>query len=116
LFAVAAFARAAPAADQRAALEVSIVQHATDNGVPVALVRRVIQRESGFNPRMIYRGNYGLMQIRLGTARRLGYRGAVEGLLDPETNMTYAVRYLAGAYRAARGNEARAIALYRRGY
>jgi soluble lytic murein transglycosylase-like protein len=30
--------------------------------------------------------------------------------------MTYAVRYLAGAYRAAGGNESRAIALYSRGY
>ena len=30
--------------------------------------------------------------------------------------MTYALRYLAGAYRAAGGNENRAIALYSRGY
>jgi soluble lytic murein transglycosylase-like protein len=56
------------------------------------------------------------MQIRPGTARSLGYRGEAEGLLDPATNMTYAVRYLAGAYRAAGGNEARALALYTRGY
>jgi len=80
------------------------------------LVRRVILRESGFNPRAVYRGNYGLMQIRLGTARSLGYRGEAAGLLDPATNMTYAVRYLAGAYRAARDNEARALALYIHGY
>ncbi len=30
--------------------------------------------------------------------------------------MTYAVRYLAGAYRAAGGNESRAVALYASGY
>jgi len=30
--------------------------------------------------------------------------------------MSYALRYLAGAYRAAGGNESRAIALYSRGY
>jgi soluble lytic murein transglycosylase-like protein len=30
--------------------------------------------------------------------------------------MTYALRYLAGAYRAAGGNESRAVALYSRGY
>jgi hypothetical protein len=30
--------------------------------------------------------------------------------------MTYALRYLAGAYRAAGGNESRAVALYARGY
>jgi soluble lytic murein transglycosylase-like protein len=116
LFALAVPVQPASAADERAALEVLIVQHASANGVPVTLVRRVILLESGFNPRAVYRGNYGLMQIRLGTARSLGYRGEAEGLLDPATNMTYAVRYLAGAYRAAHGNEMRAVALYTRGY
>jgi hypothetical protein len=85
-------------------------------GVPVSLVERVIKRESGGNPRAVSRGNYGLMQIRLGTARAMGYTGSAAGLLDPQTNMTYAVRYLAGAYRAAGGNESRAVALYARGY
>lgn len=91
-------------------------QQASTAGLPVSLVERVIKRESGGNPRAVSRGNYGLMQIRLGTARAMGYGGAVSGLLDPQTNMTYAVRYLAGAYRAAGGNENRAIALYARGY
>jgi soluble lytic murein transglycosylase-like protein len=27
----------------------------------------------------------------------MGYTGSAAGLLDPQTNMTYAVRYLAGA-------------------
>jgi soluble lytic murein transglycosylase-like protein len=86
------------------------------NGVPPSLVHRVIVRESGYNERAVNSGNYGLMQIRLGTARALGYDGTPEGLLDPETNMAYAVRYLAGAYRAAHGDEDRAIALYSSGY
>lgn len=85
-------------------------------GVPQSLIARVIRRESGGDPRAVSRGNYGLMQIRLSTARAMGYTGSAAGLLDPQTNMTYAVRYLAGAYRAAGGNEARAIALYSRGY
>ena len=93
-----------------------IARHAAANGVPESLVRRVIVRESGYNPRAVSAGNYGLMQIRLGTARSLGYRGSAEGLLDAETNMTYAVRYLAGAYQAAGGNESRAVALYASGY
>ena len=38
------------------------------------------------------------------------------GLLDPDTNLTYAVRYLAGAYRAARGNPGGAVSNYARGY
>jgi soluble lytic murein transglycosylase-like protein len=85
-------------------------------GVPVSLVERVIRRESGGNARAVHAGNYGLMQIRLSTARAMGYTGSAAGLLDPQTNMTYAVRYLAGAYRAAGGNESRAVALYSRGY
>jgi soluble lytic murein transglycosylase-like protein len=104
------------AANERAAIEVLIVEHTKTHGLPAALVRLVIRRESNFNPRAAYRGNYGLMQIRLGTARALGYRGTAEGLLDPATNMTYGVSYLAGAYRAARGDEARTLVLYSRGY
>ena len=102
--------------DERAAIEVLIVQHAKMHSLPEALVRLVIRRESNFNPRAVYRGNYGLMQIRLGTARSLGYRGEADGLLDPATNMTYAMPYLAGAYRAAHGDEARTLVLYSRGY
>jgi len=85
-------------------------------GLPASLVERVIRRESGGNPRAVHAGNYGLTQIRLGTARAMGYTGSAAGLLDPQTNMTYALRYLAGAYRAAGGNESRAVALYSRGY
>jgi soluble lytic murein transglycosylase-like protein len=85
-------------------------------GLPASLVERVIARESGGNARAVHGGNYGLMQIRLGTARAMGYTGSAAGLLDPQTNMTYALRYLAGAYRAAGGNENRAMALYAHGY
>jgi soluble lytic murein transglycosylase-like protein len=96
--------------------DVIITAQAQANDVPVSLIHRVIMRESRYNPRAVSAGNYGLMQIRLGTARAMGYRGAAEGLLDPATNLTYAVRYLAGAYRAAGANESRAAALYARGY
>jgi transglycosylase-like protein with SLT domain len=102
--------------ERHSELDGLVEQHASANGVPASLVHRVIMRESRYNPRAVSRGNYGLMQIRLGTARAMGYSGSAAGLLDAETNMTYAVRYLAGAYRAAGGNEARAVALYARGY
>jgi soluble lytic murein transglycosylase-like protein len=93
-----------------------IAAQAQANGLPVSLIHRVIMRESRYNARAVSGGNYGLMQIRLGTARAMGYGGSAEGLLDPGTNLTYAVRYLAGAYRAAGGNEGRAAAFYARGY
>jgi soluble lytic murein transglycosylase-like protein len=103
-------------ASQGSAYQGLAAAHASTEGVPQSLIDRVIKRESGGNPRAVSHGNYGLMQIRLGTARAMGYSGSAAGLLDPTTNMTYAVRYLAGAYRAAGGNENLAVALYARGY
>src|SRR5579862_5267904 len=102
--------------NQSTPLDGMAASQASANGVPASLVERVIKRESGGNPRAVSRGNYGLMQIRLGTARAMGFTGSAAELLDPQVNMTYAVRYLAGAYRAANGNENRAVALYARGY
>jgi soluble lytic murein transglycosylase-like protein len=99
------------------ALDVLIATHAKNNGVPESLVRRVILRESRYNASARGRGGaLGLMQIKHATARGLGYRGPASGLLDADTNLTYAVRYLAGAYRAAGGNAHRAVAYYQSGY
>jgi len=99
-----------------ASMDAAIARHAAANGVPIELARRVVMRESRGNPRAVSKGNYGLMQIRLGTARAMGYRGDAKGLLDPDVNMTYAMRYLAGAHRAAKGNHDRAVQFYARGY
>lgn len=93
-----------------------IAAYADEHGVPEALVRRVVKRESNFNPAAYNSGNWGLMQIRHGTAKAMGYRGPAKGLLDAETNLTYAVKYLAGAYKVARGNADRAVRLYASGY
>ena len=118
-FALAAFAALSmiPSAfAQGADYQGMVASHATANGVPVELVHRVIMRESRYNPRAISKGNYGMMQIRLGTARGLGYTGTAQGLLDPETNLTYAVKYLAGAYQLANGNADQAVRYYAAGY
>ncbi|MBB3017781.1 soluble lytic murein transglycosylase-like protein [Microvirga lupini] len=93
-----------------------VAHHARTHNVPEALVHRVIRRESGYNPRALSRGNFGLMQIRYATARGMGYRGSPSGLLDANTNLTYAVPYLANAYKVAGGNSDRAVALYSSGY
>ena len=94
-----------------------IAQHAKSNGVPADLVHRVIKRESRYNPRAVGRGGaMGLMQIKHGTARALGYAGTPAGLLSAETNLTYGVRYLAGAYKVANGDPNRAVAFFARGY
>jgi len=104
------------ALDANGNLDALIARHAAANNLPESLVRRVIKRESGGNPRTVHAGNYGLMQIRLGTARAMGYQGSAAGLLDADTNMTYAVKYLAGAYHVAGGNADRAVHYYAAGY
>jgi soluble lytic murein transglycosylase-like protein len=123
LLALAAAASPASAQKQRLAnldangnLDSLIARHAAANNLPEDLVRRVIKRESGGNPRVVSAGNYGLMQIKLATARALGYNGSAAGLLDADTNMTYAVRYLAGAYHVANGNSSQAVHYYAAGY
>jgi soluble lytic murein transglycosylase-like protein len=94
-----------------------IAAHARANGVPEALVHRVIRRESRYQPGLVGRGGtIGLMQIKLATARGVGYTGDAAGLRDPDTNLRYAVKYLAGAYRAANGDHARAVRYFAGGY
>ncbi|MBI5265487.1 MAG: transglycosylase SLT domain-containing protein [Bradyrhizobium sp.] len=94
-----------------------VATHARANGVPEALVHRVIIRESRYQPHLVGRGGtIGMMQIKLATARGVGYTGDAAGLRDPNTNLTYAVKYLAGAYRAANGNHALAVRYYASGY
>ena len=84
--------------------------------VPVTLVHRVVQRESGYRPGARNGPYYGLMQILPGTARTMGYRGAPEGLLNPETNLKYGVKYLRGAWLVSGGNHDKAISWYSKGY
>src|SRR3954451_17070557 len=101
----------------RAELDALVAAHAAANGVPATLVHRGIIRESRYNPRIIGKGGaVGLMQIKAATARGVGYGGSGAGPLGSEPNLTYAVRYLAGAYRLAGGNHDRAVSYYARGY
>ena len=117
LAAMAALPFSQSAHAQRADYESMVATHAQANGVPEALVHRVIVRESKYQPHLVGRGGtIGMMQIKLATARGMGYTGDAAGLRDPNTNLTYAVKYLAGAYRAANGDANRAVAYYAGGY
>ena len=93
-----------------------IVEYASRNQVPVDLVQRVIVRESTHRPWARNGPYYGLMQILPATARSMGFRGEPKDLLDAETNLKYAVRYLRGAWLVSRGNKDRAVKWYARGY
>lgn len=105
-----------PAADPSAALEALIAATAAQYKLPPALLHKIIKRESNYNPSALFRGHWGLMQIKYATAKSMGYRGEPKGLLDAATNLEYGGKYLAGAYIVAGGNAERALRLYRSGY
>lgn len=97
-------------------LRVLINKYADYYGVPRTLVHRVVIRESTHRPWAINRPYYGLMQILPATARSMGFQGEPMDLLDAETNLKYAVKYLRGAWMVSDGNEATAVNWYARGY
>ncbi|MCW2275611.1 transglycosylase SLT domain-containing protein [Rhodoblastus acidophilus] len=91
-------------------------KYAARHGVPLALLHRIIMRESKYHPGVVHRRYYGLMQITHATARGMGYKGGAKGLLDAETNLAYATPYLANAWALADGDMNRAVTLYAAGY
>lgn len=106
----------APEGTPRGEVDRLIAKYAAHYEVPESLVRRVVRRESNFNPAARNGPYWGLMQILHQTARGMGYDGTAQGLLDAETNLKYAVKYLRGAYLVAEGNHDQAVRYYARGY
>ncbi len=84
--------------------------------VPRALVQRVVIRESTHRPEARNGPYYGLMQIHPKTARGMGFSGSTKDLLDADTNLKYAVKYLRGAWLVSDGSYDKAVGWYARGY
>ena len=101
---------------ETAQMRALIVKWADIHDIPPSLIHRVVQRESGYNPRARNGPYYGLMQVLPQTAGQMGYRGPASGLLDADTNLHYAGRYLRGAWLVSGGDEARAVMWYAKGY
>ena len=99
---------AAPATDYE-----SIAEHyALKYGLEPALVKKVIQVESGWNPYAVSRsGAMGLMQLMPETARLLG----VKNPFDPEENIRAGVRYLKYLLDLFGGDVEKALAAYNAG-
>ncbi|MBA1141852.1 transglycosylase SLT domain-containing protein [Mesorhizobium neociceri] len=104
------------ATGMRGDIDQLIQKYAVLYEVPVDLVRRVVSRESTYNPKAYNNGHWGLMQIKHATARGMGYDGPAKGLFDAETNLKYAVKYLRGAWLVSDGNAKKADWLYQTGY
>ncbi|MEW9918537.1 transglycosylase SLT domain-containing protein [Marimonas sp. MJW-29] len=84
--------------------------------LPPELVHRLAIRESTHNPQARNGPYYGLLQILPATARSMGFDGQPADLLDADTNLKYALKYLRGAWLLSDGDHATAIKWYARGY
>ncbi|WP_105400769.1 MULTISPECIES: lytic transglycosylase domain-containing protein [Neorhizobium] len=94
-----------------------ISKYADEYDVPEELALAVVQIESNFRPTVKgSAGEIGLMQIKPATARLMGYRGPDYGLYDPETNIRYGMKYLAGAHELGGGKICGTILKYNAGH
>ncbi len=94
-----------------------INRYAATYGVPSALAHAVVRHESNFQPNVRGKaGEIGLMQIKLSTARSLGYTGSAKGLYDPSTNIQFGMKYLAMAQKLGGGSTCGTILKYNAGH
>ena len=98
------------------ALRALINQYADLYELPRPLLHKLAIRESTHTPTARNGPYYGLLQILPATARTMGHRGPPESLLDAETNLKYAGKYLRGARLLSDGDIDTAISWYARGY
>jgi len=98
-------------------LAVLIENKAVRHGVPLELANAVVRVESNYDPRLTGRGaTMGLMQIKHGTARGMGFKGSARDLLEPATNLEWGMRYLSEARRLARGDLCGTVLRYQYGH
>ncbi|MBZ9992136.1 lytic transglycosylase domain-containing protein [Mesorhizobium sp. BH1-1-5] len=86
-------------------------------GLEAVLAHAVMEIESGFDPGVRGAdGEVGLMQVMPATARMLGFRGSLDELGEPATNIALGVKYLAQANRLAAGDLCTTVMKYRAGH
>jgi soluble lytic murein transglycosylase-like protein len=106
-------------AHQRAIEEMRplIAMAALRHGIDADLVGAVVEAESGGNSSAVSRAQaYGLMQVRIPTARDMAGRDVtIEELFDPEVNLDLGCRYLRRMLDRYRGDVRLALMAYNAG-
>jgi soluble lytic murein transglycosylase-like protein len=87
------------------------------SGLPAQVAYAVIEIESNFHPHARGGdGEVGLMQVMPSTAHMLGFRGTLDELAEPRTNIRYGVRYLSEAWRLGGQDLCTTVMKYRAGH
>jgi soluble lytic murein transglycosylase-like protein len=87
--------------------------YAERHKVPYDLAHAIIYVESKYNPKVRgQRGEYGLGQIRCGTAKELGFNGKCDDLQDPKNNLEYSMAYLRYALDLNNNDACKAASYY----
>lgn len=111
------YAAAPNSAGSGARYHALIAKYAAANGVPLKLAHAVVRVESNYRASARGRaGEIGLMQLKLSTARGMGYRGSAKGLYDPAVNIQYGMKYLGKAHKLAGGSTCGTILKYNAGH
>lgn len=90
-------------------------------GIPGDIMVGLCSVESSLNPDAYVKHDggspsYGLCQIKLETARGLGFKGTKDDLMDPKINAHFAVRYVSEQLLRYDNNLTKAIAAYNQGH
>jgi len=89
-------------------------------GLPRGLLEAICRVESGNNPTRVHKNDgrgdsLGLCQIKLSTARLVGFKGKRNQLMNAKVNMYYAGKYLKYQVNRYGGNYAKATTAYNQG-
>ncbi|WP_420962694.1 lytic transglycosylase domain-containing protein [Brucella sp. IR073] len=106
-----------PAAAEDKPFSGIINHYAETYGVPLPLAHAVVHHESNYDPDVRgSAGEIGLMQVKLSTARSLGYTGSARELYNPVVNVQYGMKYLAMARELSGGSICGTILKYNAGH
>lgn len=91
-----------------------------ENKLPAGLLESICYVESKYDVKAYHKhdgiGNsVGLCQIKLSSARMVGFRGTEKDLMKPENNVRFAARYLSHQLKRYSGSKAHAVIAYNQG-
>lgn len=93
---------------------------AKNNKVNVNVLRAICEVETNHNTKLkkVWDGgsySYGICQVKLATARAMGFKGSDKELSTPKINIDYAAKYIAYQLNRYKGDYKKAIVAYNRG-